>query len=131
MLGTISNYVGDTQTESKLTTPEANNLNYLLFQMINNDCKYAVMEVSSHALALKRVSNLFFSSAIFTNITPEHLDFHEDFQSYINAKKILFDSLTDDANAVYNSDDEHSTEILIDCAANIYSYGKRADADFR
>ena len=131
LLGTISNYVGDAQTESKLTTPEANNLNYLLFQMVNNDCKYAVMEVSSHALALKRVSNLFFSSAIFTNITPEHLDFHEDFQSYINAKKILFDSLTDDANAVYNSDDEHSTEILKDCAANKYSYGKRADADFR
>ena len=76
LLGTISNYIGDNQIQSKLTTPESNNLNNLLFQMINEGCDYAVMEVSSHALDLKRVNNLYFNSAIFTNITPEHLDFH-------------------------------------------------------
>ena len=131
LLGTISNYVGDAKIESKLTTPEANNLNYLLFQMVNEDCKYAVMEVSSHALVLKRVSNLFYSSAIFTNITSEHLDFHKDFQSYLTAKKILFDNLTNDAIVIYNSDDKHSADILKNCTAKKYSYGKIREADFQ
>jgi UDP-N-acetylmuramoyl-L-alanyl-D-glutamate--2,6-diaminopimelate ligase len=131
LLGTISNYVGDVQTESKLTTPESNNVNDLLYQMVNLGCKYAVMEVSSHALALKRVNNLYFSSAIFTNITPEHLDFHNDFQSYLEAKKILFDNLTDDAKVVYNSDDEYSAEILKDCIAGKYSYGTSLSSDFQ
>jgi UDP-N-acetylmuramoyl-L-alanyl-D-glutamate--2,6-diaminopimelate ligase len=130
LLGTISNYVGDVQTVSKLTTPESNNLNDLLFQMVNEGCEYAVMEVSSHALALKRVNNLFFRSAVFTNITPEHLDFHNDFQSYLKAKKILFDNLTGDAFVVYNSDDEHSDEILKDCTATKLSYGTNSLSDY-
>ena len=131
LLGTISNYIGDAQSESKLTTPESNNLNALLFQMVKQECKYAVMEVSSHALALKRVNNLFFSSAIFTNITPEHLDFHADFQSYLNSKKLLFDNLDNGANVVYNADDKHSAEILNDCTASKFSYGTNSHSDFR
>lgn len=131
LLGTISNYVGDVRTVSKLTTPESNNLNDLLFQMVNEGCKSAVMEVSSHALALKRVNNLFFSSAVFTNITPEHLDFHNDFESYLKAKKLLFDNLTDDATVVYNSDDEHSQEILKDCTASKLSYGTSSPSDYQ
>ncbi len=131
LLGTISNYIGDVQTESKLTTPESNNVNDLLYQMVNKGCKYAVIEVSSHALALKRVSNLYFSSAIFTNITPEHLDFHKDFNSYLQAKKILFDNLTNNALVVYNSDDEHSAELLKDCTASKYSYGTSSNSDFQ
>ena len=131
LLGTISNFVGDIQTESKLTTPESNNVNDLLYQMVNEGCKYAVMEVSSHALALKRVNNLYFSSAIFTNITPEHLDFHKDFESYLKAKKILFDSLTDDAIVVFNADDEYSTEIIKNCTAKKYSYGTNSHSDFQ
>jgi UDP-N-acetylmuramoyl-L-alanyl-D-glutamate--2,6-diaminopimelate ligase len=131
LLGTISNYIGDVQTVSKLTTPESNNLNDMLFQMVNEGCKSAVMEVSSHALALKRVNNLFFSSAVFTNITPEHLDFHNDFESYMKAKKLLFDNLTDDATVVYNSDDEHSDEILKDCTASKLSYGTSSPSDYQ
>ncbi|MHA2101596.1 MAG: UDP-N-acetylmuramoyl-L-alanyl-D-glutamate--2,6-diaminopimelate ligase, partial [Candidatus Kariarchaeaceae archaeon] len=131
LLGTISNYIGDVQTVSKLTTPESNNLNDMLFQMVNEGCKSAVMEVSSHALALKRVNNLFFSSAVFTNITPEHLDFHNDFESYMKAKKLLFDNLTDDATVVYNSDDEHSDEILKDCTASKFSYGTSSPSDYQ
>jgi UDP-N-acetylmuramoyl-L-alanyl-D-glutamate--2,6-diaminopimelate ligase len=65
----------------------------MLNQMHNSGCDFAVMEVSSHSLALKRVHGLNFSFAVFTNITPEHLDFHRDFENYIKAK-ILFDELT-------------------------------------
>ncbi len=81
LLGTIANYVGDKKIESSLTTPESNDLNELLFEMYKNDCRYVVMEVSSHSLALHRVYGLNFSAAIFTNISSDHLDFHENFQN--------------------------------------------------
>ncbi len=130
LLGTISNYIGNQKIESKLTTPESNELNEMLANMVSKDCEYAVMEVSSHALALKRVHKLYFSSAIFTNITAEHLDFHHNFENYLNAKKILFDSLSADALVVYNSDDKQSDKILENCKSKKYSYGTISPSDF-
>ena len=130
LLGTISNYIGDKIIESKLTTPEASDLNAMLLQMFNEGCKYAVMEVSSHSLALERVRNLYYHSAIFTNITAEHLDFHHDFQSYLEAKKILFDNMNEDSFVIYNSDDKNSTVIIRDCRAKKYGYGKQTATDF-
>jgi UDP-N-acetylmuramoyl-L-alanyl-D-glutamate--2,6-diaminopimelate ligase len=93
-------------------------------------CKYAVMEVSSHSLALKRVHAIHFSTAVFTNITSEHLDFHQDFESYLRAKKLLFDSLPADSSAVYNADDLHNVDVMKDCRAVKYSYGTKTDSDF-
>ena len=130
LLGTISNFIGDKKNESKLTTPEANDLNEMLLQMVSEGCEYAVMEVSSHSLALKRVHSLYYSSAIFTNITAEHLDFHHDFESYLNAKKILFDGLDINAVVVYNYDDDNSKKVLKDCKAKRYSYGTLSGSDF-
>jgi UDP-N-acetylmuramoyl-L-alanyl-D-glutamate--2,6-diaminopimelate ligase len=130
MVGTISNYIGNKIFESKLTTPEANEMNGMLFQMVNEGCKYAVMEVSSHSLALKRVLGLNYNSTIFTNITAEHLDFHHDFNNYLEAKKILFDSVNESSFVVYNSDDSNSNEILKDCKAKKYSYGTISSPDF-
>jgi UDP-N-acetylmuramoyl-L-alanyl-D-glutamate--2,6-diaminopimelate ligase len=130
LLGTISNCIGNQKIESKLTTPESNELNEMLAKMVSKDCEYAVMEVSSHALALKRVHKLYFSSAIFTNITAEHLDFHHNFENYLNAKKILFDSLSADALVVYNSDDKQSDKILENCKSKKYSYGTISPSDF-
>ncbi len=130
LLGTISNYIGNQKIESKLTTPESNELNEMLANMVSKDCEYAVMEVSSHALALKRVHKLYFSSAIFTNITAEHLDFHHNFENYLNAKKKLFDSLSADALVVYNSDDKQSDKILENCKSKKYSYGTISPSDF-
>jgi UDP-N-acetylmuramoyl-L-alanyl-D-glutamate--2,6-diaminopimelate ligase len=129
LFGTISNYIGDKKYDSKLTTPEANDLNEMLLQMVNESCEYAVMEVSSHSLALKRVHSLYYSSAIFTNITAEHLDFHHDFESYLKAKKILFDGLDVSALVVYNYDDKN-VEVLKDCKAKKYSYGTLSGSDF-
>jgi len=130
LLGTISNYTGSSVLDSKLTTPESNHINQMLAQMVLEKCDYAVMEVSSHSLALKRVHALSYSSAVFTNITSDHLDFHKSFENYFNAKKILFDNLPGDAFVVYNSDDQHSRKILSDCRARKYSVGNLSNADF-
>jgi len=131
LIGTITNYIGDKEIKSSLTTPESNDLNELLYEMYNGGCSYAVMEVSSHSLVLNRVYGLNFSSAIFTNITSDHLDFHNTFENYFNAKKILFNSLSSSSFAIYNSDDENSREIIKDTKANLFSYGTSSNSDFK
>lgn len=130
LLGTIANYIGDKKIESSLTTPESNDLNELLLEMYNNGCNYVVMEVSSHALALKRVYGLNFSAAVFTNISSDHLDFHKNFENYLSAKKILFDNLSLSAFGVYNVDDKSSPKIIENRVAPLYSLGKMPGADF-
>ena len=94
LVGTIANYVGDQKIDSKLTTPEANDLNKFFYEMIESGCSHAVMEVSSHSLVLNRVYGLNFSAGVFSNITSDHLDFHQTFEEYLKAKKILFDGLS-------------------------------------
>ena len=130
LIGTIANYIGDKEIKSSLTTPESNDLNELLYKMYNEGCSYAVMEVSSHSLVLNRVYGLNFSSAIFTNITSDHLDFHITFENYLNAKKILFDSLSSSSFAIYNSDDSHSKKLVGNSKANLVSYGTSSNSDF-
>ena len=130
LMGTIANYIGDEEIKSSLTTPESNDLNELLYRMYNEGCGYAVMEVSSHSLVLKRVYGLNFSSAVFTNITSDHLDFHVTFENYLSAKKILFDSLSSSSFAIYNSDDSHSKKLISNSKANLVSYGTSSNSDF-
>jgi len=131
LIGTISNFIGNQKIESKLTTPESNDLNRMLNQMHSGGCDFAVMEVSSHSLALKRVHGLHFAFAVFTNITAEHLDFHSDFRNYLNAKKILFDSLPVSSSAIYNADELHSIDVIKDCHALKYSFGTKDDSIFK
>lgn len=130
LIGTITNYIGDEEVKSSLTTPESNDLNELLNRMYNEGCGYAVMEVSSHSLVLNRVYGLSFSSSVFTNITSDHLDFHATFENYLNAKKILFDSLNMSSFAIYNSDDSHSKKLVGNSKANLVSYGTSSNSDF-
>ena len=89
VVGTIQNLIDDKQIKSLLTTPESIDLNALLYEMLQQKCSYALMEVSSHSLVLKRVYGLHFAGAVFTNITSDHLDFHTNFENYFAAKKIL------------------------------------------
>jgi len=131
LTGTISNFIGDEKIESKLTTPESNDLNKMLKQMHQSGCDIAVMEVSSHSLALKRVHGLYFAFGVLTNITPEHLDFHSSFKNYLYAKKILFDTLPLSSSVIYNSDDLHSIDIIKDCNSLKYSFGSKNDSTFR
>jgi len=130
IIGTIANYIGDEKIHSKLTTPESSDLNYLLHQMINKQSKAAVMEVSSHSLSLNRTYGLNYKIALFTNITIDHLDFHQTFENYLAAKKILFDRLNENSTAIINADDVNSKEIIKNCKAKIISYGKLNSADF-
>lgn len=130
LVGTIANYVGDQKVDSKLTTPEANDLNRLFYEMIESGCSHSVMEVSSHSLVLNRVYGLNFSAGVFTNITSDHLDFHLTFEEYLKAKKILFDGLSSDSIAVLNSDDAYSQKIIKDSKAKIVTYGISSSSDY-
>ncbi len=130
LLGTIANYIGEKEIKSSLTTPEANNTNELLSEMVQAGCGYAVMEVSSHSLFFNRVKDLHFSGAIFTNITSDHLDFHKNFENYLSAKRILFASLASSAFGVYNIDDPNSPQVISGSKAKLVSYGMASNADF-
>jgi UDP-N-acetylmuramoyl-L-alanyl-D-glutamate--2,6-diaminopimelate ligase len=130
LIGTIANYIGNEKVYTEMTTPESVELNHLLYNMYQKHCSYAVMEVSSHSLALNRVYGLNFSSAVFTNITSDHLDFHHTFENYLNAKKILFDILPQSAFGVYNSDDKNSLTLIKNSQAKTFSYGTASNADF-
>jgi UDP-N-acetylmuramoyl-L-alanyl-D-glutamate--2,6-diaminopimelate ligase len=131
LVGTIANYIGEKKIDSKLTTPESNDLNLFLLEMLTEKCSHAVMEVSSHSLVLNRVYGLDFSAAIFTNITSDHLDFHKTFEEYFNAKKILFDDLSSNSFAIINSDDISSTNIVKDCKAKVINYGISEGSDYQ
>ena len=99
--------------------------------MVDEGCEYCVMEASSHALYLDRVYGVPFTAGIFTNLTQDHLDFHDSLESYLEAKKILFKSLKVNGFAVINIDDPASESILKDYQGNYVTYGIHDACDFR
>ncbi len=131
LIGTIKIDIGSKQIDSKLTTPEAYDLNRYFSEMISAGCKAAVMEVSSHSLDLHRVDNLDFDIAIFTNLAHDHLDFHGTVENYLKAKKKLFDGLKPEAYAIVNADDKASKKLVKNCKAKIVTFGISKAADFR
>ena len=90
LIGTISNWIGDIEIEAVRTTPESLDLQRIFSQMLQQSIDTCVMEVSSHALELGRVDDCIFSIGLFTNLSPEHLDFHANMGNYKNAKEKLF-----------------------------------------
>ncbi len=133
LLGTIAYKIGDETIDAERTTPEAVELHAFFDKMIKANCKACVMEVSSHALELRRVHGIRYDIAVFTNLTRDHLDFHGTMENYFRAKKILFDSLDEKAVAITNQDDLYGERIVADTKATIIRYGieeshqKRAD----
>ncbi len=105
LLGTVAYSVGDEELPAARTTPEAPDVQRMFRQMVDAGCAGCVMEVSSHALALRRVDGTVFAAGVFTNLTRDHLDYHGDMESYFAAKRRLFDMLPPDAPAVINLDD--------------------------
>ncbi|NTV06069.1 MAG: UDP-N-acetylmuramoyl-L-alanyl-D-glutamate--2,6-diaminopimelate ligase [Chlorobiaceae bacterium] len=93
------------------TTPEAHGLHALFSQMLEAGCRAVVMEVSSHALVLQRVYGIRFHAALFTNLTREHLDFHQTMQEYASAKQKLFGQLSPEGFAVINIDDPYAIQM--------------------
>ena len=97
------------------TTPEAPALHGLLRRMAARGCGACVMEVSSHALALRRVDGVRFGAAVFTNLTRDHLDFHGDMEAYFETKQRLFEMLPETAPAIINTDDPRGPALVARC----------------
>ena len=133
LIGTINIMIEDEETVSHNTTPDVVDLQKTLYAMVCAGCDYCVMEVSSHALALKRVAGIEYDCAVLTNITQDHLDFHKTMENYRDAKSLLFEHLTDGAksnkNAVFNMDDASSTIIKARTKAKSWTYGKGREND--
>jgi UDP-N-acetylmuramoyl-L-alanyl-D-glutamate--2,6-diaminopimelate ligase len=119
------------QEHAPRTTPESVDLYRFLRSMVEADCGHAVLEASSHALALHRVEGVRFQVGVFTNLTQDHLDFHRDMESYFAAKAALFRSLSADATAVLNADDARSDELRRLTAASVLTYGSAPSAGVR
>lgn len=129
LIGTIAYHTGDRVVPATHTTPEALELNALLREMSAHGCRAAVMEVSSHSLALHRVEGLKFAAGVFTNLTQDHLDFHHTMDEYFQAKRKLFLSLGEDAWAVVNRDDPRGAEMIKGLTARVLTYGVVPGAD--
>jgi UDP-N-acetylmuramoyl-L-alanyl-D-glutamate--2,6-diaminopimelate ligase len=128
LLGTVTYRIGAEEREAARTTPEAPDVQQLLREMIPRGCRAAVMEVSSHALALKRVDGMRFAAGIFTNLTRDHLDFHEDMETYFVAKRRLFELLPDDSPGVINIDDPRGASLIEVCRRPVtFAISKQAD----
>lgn len=125
VIGTIQNIICGEVLPSVNTTPNAYELNRLFALMKEKGCEYVVMEVSSHALAMGRVEALHFDTAVFTNLTQDHLDYHQNMENYYLAKKKLF-SMCD--NAVINIDDDYGKRLYSEANCNKVSVSlKNAD----
>ena len=131
LISTIKNYIADKEIKATHTTPNSIELNSLFAKMLNEDCEYCFMEVSSHAIDQKRTDNLHFAGGIFTNITHDHLDYHKTFKNYIKAKKTFFDNLPKTAFALTNIDDKNGNVMLQNTKATKYSYALKTLADYK
>jgi UDP-N-acetylmuramoyl-L-alanyl-D-glutamate--2,6-diaminopimelate ligase len=129
LIGTNGNYINSRFIKTEHTTPESIELNRLLKEMYAENVEIVVMEVSSHSLALSRVYGIDYDLAVYTNLTPEHLDFHESMDNYYESKKILFDSLKRIGEkgvkpaVIYNCNDEFGVKIVSTSSAERISYG--------
>ena len=128
VLGTVAYRIGDEVRESSHTTPEAPDVQQLLREMLDRGCGACAMEVSSHALSLRRVDAMTFSAGIFTNLTRDHLDFHGDMDSYFRAKRRLFEMLPRDAPSLINLDDPRGTAV-VEVSAKPVTYAINQQAD--
>ena len=131
LLSTIENIVDHEVIPSTHTTPDPVELNALLRKMVEHECEYAFMEVSSHSIDQRRIAGLHFAGGIFTNLTHDHLDYHKTMANYRNAKKKFFDDLPANAFALTNLDDKNGSVMLQNTKAKKLSYALKHDADFK
>lgn len=129
VIGTVNYRIGRRLLPASHTTPGMVELQRLMALLIEDKVDFCVMEVSSHALAQDRVGLLKFRSAIFTNLTGDHLDYHRTMEDYFAAKAKLFISLSEDASAIINADDPYGRKLYSKTAARICSYGIHQTAE--
>ena len=131
LISTVCNYIDDEAIPTEHTTPDPITLNKLLGRMADEGCKYAFMEVSSHSVAQKRIGGLTFAGGIFTNLTRDHLDYHQTVDNYLKAKKAFFDNLPKSAFALTNLDDKNGMVMLQNTKAKVCTYSLRSLSDFK
>jgi UDP-N-acetylmuramoyl-L-alanyl-D-glutamate--2,6-diaminopimelate ligase len=125
LLGTVTSVVGGVETESVRTTPEAIDLQSTFREMVDGGDRAVAMEVSSHALDLHRADAIHWDVAVFTNLTQDHLDFHDSMDAYFAAKRKLFEATP--GTCVINADDAYGRRLLADFDAVAYSLDDVSD----
>lgn len=136
VIGTVAYRYGGQVQPALHTTPESYDLQRLLARMRDGGVRACALEVSSHALVQERVTGCHFDAAIFTNLTPEHLDYHADMEGYFEAKALLFERLLATAGkagacAVINADDAYGQALIRRCPVPVVRYGLQAHAEVR
>ena len=131
LLSTVEVRIGAEVIAATHTTPDALAINSLLAEMRDAGCDYVFMEVSSHAVAQHRTRGLAFSGGVFTNLSHDHLDYHETFAAYRDAKKGFFDQLPKTAFALVNADDKNGAFMLQNTKARKLMYSLRKVTDYR
>ena len=131
LIGTIGNYINKKEINSSRTTPNSMELNKLFYKMKKQGLEYVVMEVSSHAIDLKRIFNLEFEIAVFTNISRDHLDYHKTLENYIKVKSKLFKKVKDKGYSIINIDDDSANEMINNTEAKVIKYSIDKKSDFQ
>lgn len=131
LISTVENKIGEQIIPATHTTPDVIQLHRLLYQMHAQGCTHVFMEVSSHAVVQERIGGLRFAVAMFTNMTQDHLDYHETMEKYIEAKKLFFDKLPQNAFALINTDDKRGPVMVQNTLASVKTYSLRNMADFK
>ncbi|WP_229889715.1 Mur ligase family protein, partial [Streptomyces griseomycini] len=132
LIGTVEMRIGDERIKSERTTPEATDLQALFAVMRERGTDAVAMEVSSHALVLGRVDGCVFDIAVFTNLSPEHMEFHSDMEDYFRAKAQLFTPERSRLGVV-NADDEYGRRLAREAGVPVVTYSAEGhpDADWR
>lgn len=131
LLSTVVNKVNDIEISTAYTTPYPTEVQRLCKMMVEKNCEYCFMELSSHGIHEKRASGTHFAGAVFTNITHDHVDYHGSFEEYLRVKKSFLDSIDEDGFVLGNIDNPHSNEILADVSATLKTVSLQNDkADF-
>jgi UDP-N-acetylmuramoyl-L-alanyl-D-glutamate--2,6-diaminopimelate ligase len=133
VVGTLGTSIGERFEPGQHTTPEAPDLLRILAEALRQGCSHGAVEVSSHALALRRVFGVHFKVGVFTNLTPEHLDFHGDMESYYKAKRLLFSDEGDNslAAAAVNIDDRFGRRLATETSVPVVTFGMSEEAEVR
>jgi UDP-N-acetylmuramoyl-L-alanyl-D-glutamate--2,6-diaminopimelate ligase len=131
LISTIVNKINHKEIPATHTTPDALTLNQLLNDMVNAGCEFCFMEVSSHAVVQQRIAGLHFAGGVFSNITHDHLDFHQTFANYIKAKQQFFEMLPKEAFALTNWDDKNGKVMVQSTKAKVHTYSLQTGAHFK
>jgi UDP-N-acetylmuramoyl-L-alanyl-D-glutamate--2,6-diaminopimelate ligase len=131
LLSTVVVKVDDKDYKATHTTPDSLTINRYLKEMNDEGVEFCFMEVSSHGIHQKRTEGLEFAGGVFTNLTHDHLDYHNSFSEYRDIKKSFFDNLSKHAFAITNADDKNGAVMLQNTKAKQYKYGLKNYADYK